>query len=52
MLAHDDAAGGDLFGGQFYFGMEKFRPVRVPSRRRAALQVLQRFALGRTRGAN
>jgi len=52
VLDHDDEAGGDLLGGQFYFGMEKFGPVRVPSRRRAALQLFQRFALGRMRGAN
>jgi len=52
VLDHDDESGRDLLGGKLYVGVEKFGPAFVPSLPRAALQLFQRFALGRTRGAD
>jgi hypothetical protein len=52
VLDNDDEAGRDLFGGKLYIGMEKFGLAFIPPLPRAALQLFQRFALGRMRGAN
>jgi hypothetical protein len=51
---NDDEAGGDLFGRKFdrvRIG-EDVVTVFFPLKGRTALQVFQRFALGRTRGTN